>query len=184
MYHSVDQARMRLSGCIVKLNGEWVFVRGVDSDDEGAVVMCTIPAGKPLLDDEDKHTYTILKDGCGLDASPMKLGYVISAGGWVYVYRVPHRRWKQGLHCDNLRGHNRYGGRVFNSKYLIKCLNNDYMTLKQAIKGEGAFNRYFAILGGNLWYRGTMCGSVKEDGTLSLTEKYQYLQQQLQRAMK
>lgn len=195
MYHSRDQARMRLTGCIVKLKGEWMYVQGVEEagDDDEQIILVSSPVGSNDIND---ITRTVITDDCGLDARPMKLGYVWTANGWSYLYRVPHRRWKQGLHPDNMRCANtRTPSSLFNSKPLLSCLNNQYMSVEAAIKEGGAFNRYFAIKENKLWYRGTMVGLISKEkqgenhqnellgGMFVLNEQYQYLKQQLEGAM-
>ena len=99
------------------------------------------------------------------------------------MYRVPLRRFKQGIHPDNIRCKNRvFISGVFNMKPMLDCLTNTYMSLVEAKEKGGAFNRYFAINRGVLWYRGTAVGKLKQDMSLVLDPEFHYLKEQLEKA--
>jgi len=184
MYHSRDQASMRLSGCIVRLNGDWVLVTGVGSSDNNIPLMYTVPVGNGPLDGDEIGTATLLNKGCGLDARSVRLGYIRTKHGWRYTYRVPQRRWKQGIHPDNLRTSCGKGIRpYFNGKGMLDCLQGKYPTFEEVLEVGGAFNPQFALIEGVLCYRGTEVGRLGTQSELKLNDRYSYLKEQLEKVL-
>jgi hypothetical protein len=129
---------------------------------------------------------------------PVPLGYVNTGPQAVYVFRRPIRKWKQGLHRDNMGVGNRADlapirlrhADILRSRELGRCIQRDYPSFEDASKAvmEGdargkvasrSFHPEFSLERnelGLLWlaYRGTRVGWY-EKGHLRLGEGMQHL---------
>lgn len=140
--------------------------------------------------DNDKVTKFTLPNR-NLDIRPPRLGYVNYRGTAIYVSRYPVRRYKQGIHSQNITFNAMADkGRLIRSPEFSKALMGDYPSFNNALrrlesKNSVAFNRHWAVLkaadGIHLMYRGNPVGAYK-DSKLKLMEDYQYLKEAMEEA--
>ena len=126
-----------------------------------------------------------------LDIRPPRLGYVNYRGNAIYVSRYPVRRYKQGIHSQNITFSAMADkGRLLRSPEFSQALMGDYPYFNGALRSLSsntsvAFNRHWALQkeaeGVHLMYRGNPVGLYK-DNKLKLIEDYQYLKEAMEEA--
>lgn len=178
-----QDAAMRLNGCVVMYAGEPVYV--MEAGKKNSLV-CDL--------DEKEQVKVATND---LDLSPVLIGNVQMGNHHIYLQRIPIRRWKQGLHRENLDI-----GKTLFAKLNIPMPRIDVCTkaFKKAIKGEfgkpmdvmrkvmngdilsGAINRHWAVAKINgvdrLFYKDQLVGFV-DDGEITISKKYFFLKEDL-----
>ena len=193
-YDSIDYARQRLDGTVIRINGEVVYlsfrenwtysVYNLSSKKEKNVDIRKVP----------------------LDLNPIPLGYINHGNIAYYTSRRPVRRWKQGLSSDALDvrfqkdGRNLGGmmaGTLLISSGLINCVDNVYPSIQESyieiVEGgynSSAFSRAFALSSSpvdhkvlDLLYKNIKVGYVNQKG-VELETKFEYLKEALEEAMK
>lgn len=155
--------------------------------------------GRFMVDGEE---FICSQTSKNLKLSPPRLGFMNLGDKALYLRRIPHRRWKAGLDSQAIYGApprfmvqglmNEVGGP------LAMCLEGKYPTyqevLEVAAKKRGnpfeldgpigrAFSRDFAVIGGNLDYKGTNVGQVQRNGVAILEPRYTYLAEALEEAI-
>ena len=173
---------MRLENTVVRDKKEGVLVTVVDVYETPEGLMAIVnPFGN------NKARYETLL--CDLDLSSPPLGNVTYKETVVYVARLPLRNdWRQGLRRENLVYV--FEGRLY--KYLLPSLSvlktpvyNKYPTYKKCLGKNKAFSRTFSLdKEGNIWYK---CRDIVGHdflGTPKLDEKYTWLEEALQDALK
>lgn len=77
----------------------------------------------------------------GLLLAPPKLGLVADRGSLCYMYRKPHRRWKQGLSLDST--YPRWFVRDVNGEGLnvFRIFNQQFTALDEALQEASTINR-------------------------------------------
>lgn len=189
MWDRAEDAEMRLNGSIVVRNGQPVQVLGVRQHNNKILVnyVC-LPKGDPA------QAYT---GDPGWDWKPIKVGYVNYGKGAYYVERKPIRKWKQGLHKDNISVTPEVAGGngIFLTPEFLAAYNNEYPKLDEAVKAVTskvrrgcAFSRNFAITKlevGPLYleYMGMIVG-WREGDQMHLGEEFLYLKEVLDETLK
>jgi hypothetical protein len=141
-----EYAHAKVSGSIVKFNDRPVMVHSINS--EGALIKFMDAL---YMKSEPEQSSKELVPLAKLDFSSFPLGYVNCANNCLYVTRIPHRNWKQGIRSANLAA---YQGSMVSigSAEFINMLLNNYPKLGVCIEsllcGEirgKAFSRRFAL---------------------------------------
>lgn len=168
--HDIEQ---KYVGSIVMFAKKPVFIKGLYQ--RGKVKILDL-----LSQREDIVDFTVEE----FKAPATRLGMVNIAGGVLYAYRIPVRRYKLGFSRDNLKVDSlnvKYEGGGMEAVEKIKsltsiefadCIMGKYPNLKQAMKllekqGEGAvaFDRQFAVDCRNrIWYKRAVVGGVGDKG--------------------
>jgi len=187
MFELTQDGNMRLSDSIIRYQGKPIYVEGVAED---RVVIGTYLDGsgsvRKTMDDRD------------WDPSPVPTGYVNREGRCYYVCRRPTRRWKQGLHRDNVEVYSYEGSGsrgIINSAAFADTVLGNYPTLEEVLDNvrsrrwsSGAWTRKFALCReeqtGLLWlmHRNNKVGWVQDNSPV-LGENAQYLVEELQEAV-
>ena len=136
-YESTAEADMRLRNTIVLYNSKPVYVKGVHEDGE--------VTGWSLENVEYSGRHGVseyIADWTdeGWDIGPFKLGYVnVTKSSCVYCYRMPVRKFRQGLSRDNVK--------VIKGKYedllnknLTALVERKYPTLEQVLENTKFFD--------------------------------------------
>jgi hypothetical protein len=197
-YDNVNDAQMRLGGTVIRYNGKPVYVIDVGDkkDPETFDTYIYLNITFPI----DGVVDQVLIDDPLLDFSPVPVGYVNYNGGSAYVHRVPIRKWKQGLHRDNLNVEwDTYNGLgedadILVTSSLARSILNEYPAFDEAIERvrskrdkSCAFNRKFSLVRsdiGLLWlyYKGEQVGWIEGEQTFVLGNEHRYLQEELEAA--
>jgi hypothetical protein len=187
MFDNVRDANMRLQGTIVRYEGQPIQIHEVVGVD--AAIKLVVMG---LVDEEVQR---LGLDDPELNLDPVPLGYVNEGKGTSYVERIPIRKWKHGLHRENvhIRGDMVELGRdVIRTRYMADTILGVFPTLPEALQSvvegrrkETAFNRKFSLRMDeetgivNLMYRTERVGFVM-DGKPQLGPKMQYLKEELE----
>lgn len=176
MYDNPRDAERYLTDSIIRHKRIPILVQGVYPDGKKVMLVC-----RKMLDNKKIVVDTFDKD---LDYSPVPLGYMVAPDGRVsYTFRVPRRKWKQGLHMESFGTTNGLGKPILgdpeHNKSLAKTILGKFMSYAQALDNGGIFHRHFRIhIEENvriLEYKGTTIGSIK-NGVVQLDEGRQYLE--------
>ena len=185
MWDNQGDAQMRISGCVVLFRGKPVRIQEVSA----ALIVTYSELGvvnPPVLEAR-------LIDP-GWDWKPIKCGYTnLKGGGCVYVQRIPRRRWKQGLHPDNVKTSNprRHTGDIIYTHAFAKVIKGLYPAFDKVVKLVGdkkaksqAFSRNYALSRNELGimllaYRGEDVGWYSH-GEIELGDGYEFLKEDLQ----
>ena len=167
MYDNFDQLAMRLVGSFILYEGEVCFVKSVD---DGARTLL-------LTELTTKRTFITPVGDKRLCFKSLPLGYTNQQGQAVYLYRIPERRYKQGITSHSVRSivHGRGLIDSFLTVSLEQCVKGRYPSFEEArlavIRNEVqscAFSKEFAIsygppdMEGALMHKGDPVGYVKE----------------------
>jgi hypothetical protein len=178
MWDDRDDAIMRLSGCVVLLRGIPVRIHDIDQDMQVFYeYLGTDDTGSAPIHDPD------------WDWTPVPAGFVNKANGKLaYVQRMPRRRWKHGLHPDNVKVTRQERHIVYTAAFGRTVMGN-YPTegnALQQVRGKirqgMAFSREYAIDRNELGipilrYRGEMVGWYEKDGVV-LGDGWQFLREE------
>jgi len=184
MYDNVDDARMYLSGTVVRLDGTPVYIRQVEPLDSGGITARYRVLG------EDNNRNRTLADG-GWDLTPVPLGYInLGRDGCYYLIRTPGRRYHQGLHGDSLCSLRNGRVTVFgfpDMALLSRTILGEYPTYQEVYDAvthgsqPKAFTRTLALNGGGhitLEHRGTEVG-YEADSAMVLYPEFAYLKENI-----
>ena len=189
MWRSVEDAQMRLTGCVVRYKDDPVYIHSVNHSEARGIY-----ANLSILGSEDQ-----IRKGVNdpeWDYRPIPTGYMNYASNAFYITRIPIRKWKQGLHADNvvsLPATRRVMDlvRTVEFKSVVKNLYptfDDINTMiRLGLKG-GAFHRKFCLRGNMyaktpmLEYMGEVVGLV-HDGKPELLPQFLFLTEELQEAV-
>ncbi len=191
MWDNREDARMRSVESVVRYDNLPVYIRDIVDDPPGLKVQFTY-----LL--KQKTELKDIKDEL-FDWSPVPTGNVNTEHGMLYLCRRPVRKWKQGLHRDNMRvvdtGQVKkmiMNGHLLRSREFGRTVMRDYPSYEEAFQhvSDGkdargrvidgrAFSPNFGLERtdlGLLWlcYRGERVGWY-EKGRLRLGEGREYL---------
>lgn len=193
-----EDVPMRLSNCVVMYDDKPVMIGEVTVD--GDIVMMN---AKHL---SNGMNFIIELPDDKLSLRPVPVGYVNHDKQAVYVSRNPVRRYKQGLHHQNvrlnyaaaggganlLRAHGRQSD-VISGRGMSECIHNSYFSMADAIRlledGDRrsvAFHRKWAVSEDDtvglrhLFYRGREVGTLTDNGPI-LGKKYRYLAEEIER---
>jgi hypothetical protein len=178
-----EYAATRLSGTVVRLNNQPVFIKDIDHVSGDAYYLDN-SAGKV----QKCH----LKE---LDLTPIPLGYVNVGRYTGYVQRVPSRSYKQGLHGNSLFCKDLHVDLI--SEGLFNTVRGIFPKTLEAVEllmcgeaEEKAFSRRFSISTGpknsfKLNYGGNTVGTVALNfGAMNLNysfaDKFKFLQETLE----
>jgi len=180
LYDSAHDAQLYLSDTLVRLDGEIVYVLGVQSDMRA-----------------DVHTYKGERkqvDVSELDLTPIKLGYVFNPdeNKPMYLERTPNRQWRQGLHggiCARKGERGRgislnIGGRIVKrlSENNFPALNRAHRIAKK-LRGEIPFSSVLSVdYVDNIRYKTMIVGSFK-DKKIELMSNFFYLEDTIKEYM-
>lgn len=185
MWHdmTVEDAQMRLSGCVVRYLGVPVYITGVRDGAEGVILEFHKLGG------EEVRSRKITNPDW--DFRPVPLGYVNHQGTAYFVERQPIRKWKHGLHPDNMRVYpeTRNMNNVIKTNSMSECILREYpafgLALDRVKAGKWsscAFHQLYAFAGGGkklyLMYRGEPCGTVIE-GKIALDPSMMFLSEEI-----
>lgn len=197
-YYDLDHAKMRLQGCVVSMDDKYVHINQVDgSKSKGFRIVYS-----RLSKDQERmprgESVTSL-DYCDIRTDNLRLGFVNSKGGALYLMRDPVRQWKEGLTQDNVSHINPYDdSRYINNgpsnkwggKYLLPTLNGEYPSFEQACEDARlrrrnyswiAFDRDLAVnRDGAINFKGYHSIGIERDGKIILAEPYEYLKESLE----
>lgn len=194
MWDNYEDARMRCSGSVVRYEGKPIYIHEVTGD---LHIKFT-----SLLSQRQK---TVKLDDPKIDWKPVPAGFVNTGGTMAYVCRRPVRKWKQGLHRDNIhvvegdRRHRLRYADLLRSREFGRCAMRDYPKFDNAMEAVAAgkdakskvlaraFSPEFGLTRtelGLVWlvYRGDRVGWY-EKGHLRLGEGKEYLIQSYEEAV-
>lgn len=189
MWHSVEDAAMRLTGCVVQYDGEPVYVCGVFQSPESGIYTKISRLGKvgELRVSINKPEW---------DFTPVPTGYINYEKRCFYVSRVPIRKWKQGLHHDNVRVLPQLEDpmALVRTSEFRNVVLNVYPSFQEVLSSlelgfrSQAFSRKFCLHkiqmsdGVSLLYMGHEVGSVVR-GVCSLDKEYRFLEEELKESV-
>lgn len=131
-----------------------------------------------------------------LSMEPVKLGYVNLPRTCQYTYRIPVRKYRQGLSRENFGvGENRFAkGINYDSPRVAKTIMGDFPTLLECVESlmnreteQIAFHRFWAIRRSKqpfaLYYKGQEVGKLEVNvktgiSNATLRPKYNYLMEE------
>lgn len=192
---NVNDAQMRLAGCVVRYSNTPVYISRVF--ESGGDVFCEF---NKLGEMDEGHRRRKVNDE-NWNFKPVRLGYVNLRGETFFVERAPVRKWKQGLHPDNIHivpdfRDGRKG--ILTTMALRSCINGDYPSIETAVDRinnkwiSHAFHRFYALSVTktrwlyNLGYRGVHVGTYNHGLGLAgfkLDQSYQFLNEELQEVL-
>jgi len=189
MWRSVEDAQMRLTGCVVRYKDDPVYIHSVNHSEARGIY-----ASLSILGTDDQVRRGV--NDPEWDYRPIPTGYMNYGHNAFYITRIPIRKWKQGLHADNvvsLPGTRRVMDLVrteeFKSvvKNLYPTFDDINKMVRLGMKG-GAFHRKFCLRRGMyakvpmLEYMGEVVGMV-QDGKPELLPQFLFLTEELQEAV-
>ena len=179
---NLEAANMRLRRTIVMHGGRPVYIQEIMHHDLEVF-------GTDLLTGKDQKLPSLRRKSW--DFRPVRLGYVNFAREHAaYLRRVPARRWKQGLDCDQLPFRNE----KLTSPALARTILGQYPSFEKAVERtdayevDTAFHKDWAVssIGENeyvLKYRDRHVGEVNDELEYHLLDKYEFLEEALQEAV-
>lgn len=187
MWDTVNDAQMRIGGCVIKYRDDFWKVMEVDwkamDVDRGHRGV-----GLTLVNIETKEVASVGVDDKEISYKPLRTGYCNLRDRVSYVQRVPVRRWKHGLHINNLECDEARKEAFMSTKAFSAMLRGDYPSFEKAIglvenRKAIAFHRLYALERGNLglvWlaYRGYRVGWLERDA-IRLGDDYKFLREEL-----
>lgn len=186
LYGSVADANLRLSGTIIRLKKEPIYVEKFYEDGSFAY---------RLLNKMNKSLGRVDELEGQLDLTPVPLGYCNSNKTSHYLARIPNRRVKQGTCDENVVC--KPGHRIlsFNFKSLHNMIQGNYPTLDAILLkfqedpelSQMAFSRRFAVyrIGDSrvLMYKGYDVGTILPNREINLYDGYKYLTELLNKSL-
>lgn len=187
MWDRREDAEMRLKGCVVMYNNRPVIIQEISVSRDGRIkahyiVLHTGDAGAATLDNPLWNF------------KPFRTGYVNYRDKAYFVERTPVRKWKQGLHPDNIHLTPELPGGValglIRSPEFAASLNRDYPPLNACLVmletkavTSVAFSPLFCLSTPEigppfLEYMGTQVGWV-EARQLKLGDEFHFLKESL-----
>ena len=181
-FRSDRDASMRLTGSIVMYKGKPVHVL------EATVKKCLV-----VLVGKGDELRVNTDD---LDLTPVQIGNIQIGAECLYVQRMPIRRWKQGLHRENLRvssgpSSRRIPGMHINmtDKDMLNAIINKFgdaqENMAKVLSGQwasAALNRHWSVHNHKgiprLMYKDKLVGFVDE-GEITITKKFFFLKEDL-----
>jgi hypothetical protein len=180
VFTSDRDAAMRLNGTVVMFEGEPVYVAKA-----GIRKTAICPLGENDTIDVPTNE---------LDLKPILIGNVQIGGSHMYIQRSPTRRWKQGLHRENIEIGNMPeeipNKRVdLNKNNVRNAIINNFgdviENIKKVLDGRNvssALNRHWAVANikgiYRLMYKDNLVGFVDE-GEVVISKKYFFLKEDL-----
>lgn len=176
-------AAQRLNQSVVMKDGLPVFIHNIDG--KGLVVyeICGYHTGKQIARLED------------FDLTPLQLGYINTDNKALYLQRIPHRKYRQGLAQQNLYC---VGNKIsVFDRALVNLVGNRYPKVSfileelfnENIKSR-AFSKKWAIGRGrdrdfyNLLYKDRLSGTVSvKDESFKLTDSHKFLKESLEEVL-
>jgi len=184
MYDNVEDARRYLDGSVIRYGKKPILVHGCYVNRKSVTLEVS------YLRTEKRENIAI--NDPLLNFKPVPLGYGVDVRGDIHFhFRIPRRRWKQGLHPESVGVSGGAARRIsFGSRgerlSLANTIQGRFKTFKQAFKEGGIFHRNFQIAmrnGGRfLEYRGERIGSF-DGNTLELYDKYSYMDKYVEEVM-
>lgn len=188
MWDNPDDANMRLAGCVVRHAGRVVYVERIDGDMD---VLYTV------VGDQNEQTKMAPLDDPDWDFSPMPTGYMNIGDVAYYVERVPCRRWKHGLHPDNVMvSPPRLPVRNFMKRPEFRAsIENKYPSFDEVLKAvrqraerSRAFCKHYALRRdevGLVWllYRDIKVGWLEDDSSIHLGPEFEFLKEDIAEVM-
>ncbi len=172
MYDTAEYANTRLSGTIVRLtNGTPIVVHQVRDK--------FIVEYSKLEDKEGELKKCPLSQ---VDLEPVPLGFVNRQGGATYLSRQPKRDdWRQGLRDNTINQQPQRARKLYYAEIheaIVGCKMNvtDAVRMSLANKNMVAFHRYWAVDRDRLMHKWYTVGVITEQGDVTFTEKYKYLE--------
>lgn len=174
--YNVDLAVARLSRTIVKVDGEFRYITGVEGGNRYII----------LYDIDGETTFRF--PGCRIEYDRMPIGMLNMENRACWTYRFPVRRWKLGLNPGNYGGvdignEERYGGNTFfrNIGHIFNMLNGEYPHWDLACRHKGILgvSRQFAVGRKHIYYKTRRIGDITTSRRPELYEKYFYLRELL-----
>lgn len=187
MWDDQHDAQMRVYDTVIRYHGEPMYVDEVD--DELFIHAEPLKDGLPRVKAHVKNR--------GWNFKPVPTGYMNVDFGAVFVARYPCRKWKQGLHRDNVVTiPHRWGFRAIRRAEFRNVVLNKYPTWEECYQilsnhdlpyEAMAFHRLYAVekdpLGlMYLMYRGERIGWFQDDKPM-LGLEYNFLKEELQEAL-
>lgn len=164
-YESVEEANMRLSGTVVKYDGEPVYISRVTEANPGdpkgdvfRVYARPLPVGRAVEDENEFRKFISSKR---FDLSTIKTGFMNKDGTTYFLSRAPARQYKQGLSGNSLNVVNFFSPHakgyhfdaLLKTREFAECLRGEYPTFREALRavqdGDAearAFSRSFAFV--------------------------------------
>lgn len=183
MWDNQGDAQMRTAGSIVRWKGDPVYIKEVYINDNRKVAarMVNLRTGK------QHRSILASKDW---DWTPVPTGFVNVRSRTFYVSRVPIRKWKQGLHRDNVKivPQNPGGRDIIRTAEFAACVRRDYPSFEECmtrlddkIAVSWAFHPEWAVErdpSGLTWllHRSRKVGWLQDDEA-KLGEEYGYLKE-------
>jgi len=201
-----DQFRSYITRCVIRYNGQPVFITDADREEDGYCFFYH------LL--EDKHREIqgpVYMDNPDIDLSPVPLGLMywkrrndINLYNTVVISREPRRMWKMGLSVNNINisslameaKHNLEYEDIIQSHKLGRIILNKYKSFKRCIEISNEsevgsilpFCRTFALRKGNKGEDHTLLyarsdqpvGQVNFRGRYELRNDYGFLMESLE----
>ena len=173
--YDINLAMARLSRTIIKVDGVYQYVVGVDFTDR---------SGYTIMDNNGNIRRL---NAVKVEYDEMKIGMLEFPSGDIHwASRMPVRKWKVGLHSSNFvyrtfsnKAMNFFRRETFERSLvsIFKMLNQEYTPLDAAVtQGYGAISQHFALKGSHLYRKTTKVGTIKDN--IKLLPKYSYFQQQ------
>lgn len=177
MYDTVDYAKQKLVGTVVRLNnGEPIHI--LDVVNKMLVVF--------VKNDSDEHTKTT--EFKNIDISSPPLGFINTHKGAFFVSRIPKRNdWRQGVrpeNCSKVAVSALGGGRLTTNEIMAAIVGPKEQPFWEATKEAEslgglsvAIHRHWAITNRNIYYKWDKVGSYKTDtAEISFNKDYAYLE--------
>lgn len=165
-YFTPEDVRMRLDASVVLYKGKPFYAAASGMD----LRLWELGGSREQPD------HKVSANSADLDIRSIELGYVNSEGSTFFAYRVPYRKQKQGMACDNIEissllnpeHKSGIGGATILSKPFRDMLVNKYPSIKECSQlgqfKSGAFSKNFAIR--HEWDKKLNC--LKQDGKYEL----------------
>lgn len=205
-YYDAEHASQRLTGCVLKIDGDWVRVSEVQGR-RGSAVADVL--GYKVGDPGNITSYSLTD--CDIRSDDLKLGFVNELtrrrGRLLHIARYPTRTWKDGVASGNTRidrvlqdGATTRSGMddvkwrdLSVSPYMLNTLKGDYPDFDKAYKTVSsrdtvdgcAFSRRFAITKNEdlIFKRRGVVGIAAKSGPV-LKDTFAYLKESLDEDLK
>tara|TARA_R110002020_G_scaffold287099_1_gene502555 strand:+ start:8291 stop:8875 length:585 start_codon:yes stop_codon:yes gene_type:complete len=193
MFDNQRDASMRLSGTVIRGPNGPVRIENFFNKDE-----FTYYEIGPLGRSPDEKRGALSSGLFCIKAFP--LGYINHKGASIYICRMPHRRYKQGLSKEAVYVDPRTRvdiSTLLSSGGFYRMFSNEYPTFYEAVGSlferdidTLAFHREWAVenrregrIIAGLLYKGKEVGVFSEEEGFELNKKYEYLNESLEEAV-